>query len=598
MVTLKAKPNLWLIAVFFLLLINRIDALDVTQTSDWPAWWWNAVDPGVRNQGSLYLQSKETSAVGHVMLARHYEGIGQIPKALYHAKEAANSESASDATRLLSLYLESKNFGRLGRTDEQKPSIQAYRKLFANEVASQLQLPDPQMLEFYRVNSMGKNAEAHAILKEIGDPKDTDQFLEVGFAKANLVSNESRDASLPYKEIENLFSMLQRGKSPNNFRLFSAGALYSERLFQIDEAIELCKESMKSRSDSDFVLPETDLARLNIMLCHWSEAAEWLEKAQNAKMTLRPNYRQEAIKDLALALADFYLATGHPDRALTSLEGIEEDFFRPGYSTESIEYYLAGFYLRKFLATDLQIKLVKASWWSADLKEKLAALPGILSLEKKRLGAKMRFSENIQSRLLHAPYGVDIALLYYGPSWLLPAMEAAVGKNVFQKIAKSRAPEGKRAKILNPILEESPDSKTRSVEGMPPLLRAIYLSRIENPAALQEGYDVSSTAFLLSGHLLPISVSSLKPNPRGWMEYNSSGFTLTKSESTNTITLSTKEGKVLRSDNFSSDLNRAAFSEKLNKSFLQASFDLSERLIKKIEGGAVDFQTTSASKKK
>ncbi len=560
-------------------------AFDPPDSAGWPSWWGNAMDPAVRAQGSEYLRNPDTRAVGELMLAKHYESVGQLAKALHHASKAAESPSAKPMTASLATYILAGNLGNMGRPEEQSRAIRRYAEMESAALQSGLPLQSSGMMEFYRLAAGGDVKAAKAQLESLGEPKDTASLVEAGFAKANLAAMEKRDPALAYAELEKILPEVARGKTRNMLRLYAAGAVYSDRLFRIDEARSLLLESLNQRSQTDYVLPETDLARLCISSGEWREAAEWLGKAQNAKMTLRPNYRQEAIKHLDLAVADFYLGTGHPGRALASLEKIQDDFLRPGYTTEPIEYFLAGFHLRKFLAGELQFRLLRAAWLQAGIREKFLFAPALAAVAWEQTASRMLFRQNLSTRLAKAPPGVDVLQLFYGPAWLLPAMRAALGDAAFDKICAERMPEGRRLEILAPLL---PGGGKLPVHPETPLLtKAAALAEKSRPLSdLASAYQLLPSAPLLSLHPLPISATNLDINPRGWMQPDREGFQLNGQGGE----VSLGDGNlVLRTVELPVAPNRGALLEKLGRKLLAVDFEISDQVVKKIEGAAVGF---------
>jgi hypothetical protein len=563
-------------------------ALDVTTTPGWPGWWQNAIDPLVRNQGSQYLGNPETLAAGHLMLAKHYESVGQLSKALFHARQVAISPDATTATKSLASYIIAFNLGNMGRRKEQEIAIEEYAKVADPKLVSELFLMTPEMMEFYRLSASGEITEAKAKLASFGEPKDTETFINFGLAKANLASLESRDASLSNAELDKILPGIRKpGQSIHAAKFF-----YANRLFNVGEAESSLKKCFAARSQTDYNLPETDLARLSIAACEWSKAVEWLEKAHNAKMTLRPNYRQEAIKDLALAVADFYLATGHPDRALASLEKIEDDFFRPGYTTQPIEYFLAGLHLRKFLACDLQLRLLSAVWLGTGFADKCKFYPSLASLAFKRTTALMRFRQVFSERFRMAPPGADIAELCYAPPWLLPAMRHALGEAVFKKVCAERIPEGRRLEILGPLLGGEPSPPIH--QDTPLLLKAAILAQSSRQLTdLVSAYQISPSSLLLNAHPLPVSRTNLGIGLHGWIASNPEGFELNNIDGQVTLSAS---GTNLKTIPLPEAPNPGALLEKLSKALLAADFPVTDQIAKKIEGGAVAFDAANLKK--
>jgi len=569
--------------VLLVYMATRLSAFDLPNSTGWPGWWGNSIDPSVRIQGSEYIRNPETRAVGELMLARHYESSGQLAKALYHAGISMEDSSDSPLAKALAAYVFASNLGSMGRLADQKMAIEKYAAVEKTATSSGMGLQSSGMMEFYRLSASGNITAAKAKLASLGDPKDTESLIETGFAKANLAAMEHRDPSLAYAELEKILPQLSGGKKRGIIRLYAAGAVYSERLFRTEEARSLLLECLKQqRSQTDYILPETDLARLCISAGQWSDAVEWLEKAHNVKMTLRPNYRQEAIKHLALATADFYLATGHPDRALASLEKIKDDFLRPGYTTERLEYFLAGYHLRVFLASDLQFRLLTAAWLGAGVPEKLRFAPGLAALAWQRTSTRMQFRQNLSARLANAPPGVDIAQLYFGPPWLLPAMRHALGDAAFQKICSERMPEGRRLEILAPLL----GGESKSIySDTPLLLRATILAQ-RMPADSASAYRMAPSSLLLSLRPLPVSRTNLGIGLHGWLASNPEGFELNNIDGQ--VILSAN-GTNLKSIPLPDTPNPSALLEKLSKALLAADFPVTDQIAKKIEGGAVAF---------
>lgn len=578
--------------VLLVFMATRLSAFDLPDSTGWPEWWGNSIDPSVRIQGSEYLRNPETRAMGELMLAKHYESSGQLAKALYHAGSAMEDSSDSPLAKALAAYVFASNLGSMGRLADQKTAIEKYAAVEKTATSSGVGLQSSGMLEFYRLSASGNITAAKAKLASLGEPKDTDALIETGFAKANLAAMGNRDPSLAYAELEKILPQLSGAKKRGMVRLYAAGAVYSERLFRTNEARSLLMECLKQqRSQTDYILPETDLARLCISSGQWSDAVDWLEKAHNAKMTLRPNYRQEAIKHLALVTADFYLATGHPDRALASLEKIQDDFLRPGYTTERLEYFLAGYHLRVFLASDLQLRLLTAAWLGAGFPEKLRFAPGLAALAWQGTSARMQFRQNLSARLGKAPSGVDVAQLFFGPPWLLPAMRRAVGDAAFKKICAERAPEGRRLEILAPLLAGG-ESKPIHADT-PLLLRATILAQRQF-SDLVFAYQSIPSSLLLSLRPLPVAGTNMNFKPAGWMTRVPDGFQIDASDGTVSVS---GGGRLLRSTVRPEAKNSGALLEKLSKALLAADFPVTEQTAKKIEGGAVAFDATKALKK-
>ena len=563
---------------------TRLSAFDLPDSTGWPEWWGNSIDPSVRIQGTEYLRNLQTRAVGELMLARHYESSGQLAKALNHAGSAMEDSSDSPLAKALAAYVFASNLGSMGRLADQKTAIEKYSAVEKTATSSGVGLQSSGMMEFYRLSASGNITAAKAKLASLGAPKDTDSLIETGFAKANLAAMENRDPSLAYAELEKILPQLSGGKKRGMVRLYAAGAVYSERLFKTDEARSLLMECLKQqRSQTDYILPETDLARLCISSGQWSDAVDWLEKAHNAKMTLRPNYRQEAIKHLALVTADFYLATGHPDRALASLEKIQDDFLRPGYTTERLEYFLAGYHLRVFLASDLQLRLLTAAWLGAGITEKLRFTAGLAALAWQRTSARMQFRQNLSARLGKAPPGVDIAQLYFGPPWLLPAMRRAVGDAAFQKICAERMPEGRRLEILAPLLSGGGSKPIHT--DTPQLLRATILAQ-RQLTELIAAFQISPSALLLVSRPLPVSRTNLGIGLNGWITSVPEGLQI--HNASGLVTLSAN-GTTLKTTPLPESKNPGALLEKLSQTLLEADFPVTEQIAKKIEGAAVAF---------
>jgi hypothetical protein len=170
-------------------------------------------------------------------------------------------------------------------------------------------------------------------------------------------------------------------------------------------------------------------------------------------------------------------------------------------------------------------------------------------------------------------------------------MRHAVGDAAFQKICAERMPEGRRLEILGPLLAGG-ESKPIHTDT-PHLLRATILAQCQLPEMIS-AYQASPSALLLVSRSLPVSRTNLGIGLYGWMTTSPEGLEI--NNSSGQVTLSAN-GTNLKSIPLPEAPNSGALLEKMSKALLSADFSVTDQIAKKIEGGAVDFQTTSASKK-
>ena len=560
-----------------------------------PKWWQDAQVPEVRALGEQLVDGNDAAqqALGNLMLARHQETLGNLPRALNHADLVLEGEP-SELDRAMAAYLRASMLGRMGRFDEQEDAIEIYAAVLENLGQSPVGLENPGMMSVYRLAAIGEADDAQTELGSLGPPADSDQFAERLFAEAVLASAADRDPAVAWREIEKAFKTLGGKSVAKNFLLLNAASIYASRSFMLEDAESLANAAIAVRPPNTVFLPEAELARINLDLGRWDKAAEWLRRAQQAKMTLRPNYRQEAMKDLKFAVADFYLATGYPREARMALEGLENDFFRSGYTVGSEDYYLCGLYLRRCLALDRELSLTIGCWVLSGLGDKIRTLFPLLRTQLSLLRSKMQFRDRLVARSRNASPGTDLAMLYYGPGWLLPAMAEVVGPRNFAALAEKFRPEGKRLEVLEPLLLALSGKKGRAAsQSAPQLLRSVSVLLVDpTPQEVSATYQQAPSAFLLAGRLMPISADDRIP-VSGWLRRFKGGLALNAKAppraSVARVDLRAPAGTLLRSCQTSWPDSAAGKLEKINLAVATSVFPLSEQTVKEIEGKALQF---------
>lgn len=561
-----------------------------------PEWWQVAQSPEVRDLGEQLIRHKDPSqqALGNLMLARHQEVLGHLARALHYANRTIQG-NPDPSVRVLASYLRASMLGRMGRFKEQRAAIDHYTSALAASGQAGPRPEDPAMMRVFKLAAMGDTETARQKLENLGPASDSDQLSQRLFAEAVLASAAERDPQAAWTEIEEAIQTLGGRASARNFMLMNAASIYAGRLFNPEQAQGFAAEAIKVRPPDTVFLPEAELARLELDLCRWDQAAEWLGRAQQAKMTLRPNFRQEAIKDLKFAVADFYLATGYPREARMTLEGLEHDFFRPGYTTGSADYYLCGLYLRRYWALSRELSLATDCWIRSDLGTKLRTFLPLLRLQFSLVRAKMQFRDRLVSRSAAATAGTDLATLYYGPPWLLPAMAEAVGRRNFAALAEKFRPEGIRRDILEPLIQTLLGQDEITVPPAAPKLLRAMTTLLADPSAqgVAAAYREAPSAFLLAGRAIPVSAPATLP-VSGWIERADHGLGLSVDASAEgssaRVELRAPGGVALRSCQTTWPASAPGKLEKINLATATSLFPLDDQIVKKIEGKALQFQ--------
>ncbi len=565
-------------------------------TAALPDWWPDAQSPQVRELGEELSGHGDPAqqALGNLILARHQETLGHLARALNYVDRTLAGKP-DQTHRVLATYLRASMLGRMGRFEDQRQAIDDYASAVEAAGTAGPAPEDPEMMRVFKLAALGETESARELLRNLGPPRDSDQLAQRLFAEAVLASAAERDPEVAWTEIEDAIQTLGGRTSSKNFMLMNAASVYASRRFRHEDAQGFAAEAIKVRPAETVFLPEAELARLDLELGRWSQAAEWLARAQQAKMTLRPNFRQEAIKDLKFAVADFYLATGYPRQARMALEGLEHDFFRPGYTTGSDDYYLCGLYLRRYLALSRELSLAAECWMLSDTNTKARTFFPLLRLQLSFLRAKMQFRDRLVSRSADATSGTDLAMLYYGPPWLLPAMAEVVGKENFASLAEKFRPEGARREILEPLIQALLGESEVSVpQAAPKLLRAITtVLADQSPQAVAAAYREAPSAFLLAGRGLPTSAPQTIPLG-GWMRRTDDGLALgvdaTAHASSARLELTAPGGAALRSCQTTWPASASGRLEKINVAAVTSVFPLDEQTVKEIEGRALQFQ--------
>jgi hypothetical protein len=565
----------------------------VLSSTEVPDWWRpeKALRAELRQEGEKLAANPGHAALGEMMLARHYGIIGDLSRESFHLKKCLSVPDSDPVVRLLANY-ELASCLRLLRSEEgRRDAIDQYRKLYDREFAMKAGLDSPTILEAWRLIDAGDYSAAEVELGKIPETDDA-EIASAGFALSEIVSRREKDPIKSFKQLEETGRKIGAKKFLSNPSLMQAAAIYQGRLFKLEDARQLIQSGMSGRSPYDPFLPEAEIARFLIMECKWDEAADWLGKAQRAKMTLLPGVRQEAMKDLRFAVADYYIASGNPSEAFSSLSGLEDDFLRAGFTTEAKEYYLGGLYLRLRFCVDRMLTLDYAAWRVSSLGEKITALPHLISqaVERERLG--ILFRQSLCSRIQSSFPGSDIGTLVYAPPWLLPEMKMVLGKSLFRQIFSKLKPEGDRLLVISSLVDGVGTVKTGY--EMPVLLKAIALAANEKTESQLQAYRLAPSSFLIVGQKLPVKTMPAGNKALGWVEHSETGLVIqgrTLAPDKQELMVSDPLGKEIKSMTMKGYSRTSCMLEEINRVLLNADTHLDNARKKHIQGRNLSFSS-------
>lgn len=462
------------------------------------------------------------------MLARYYGVQGDFPRELRHLSLFFSKDPKDQTLLCLAWHEKAKALSSLGKKEGRKEAIDEYGRYYSQELGVSAGLESPRIMELWRtIDSGDPNASDHLLsLIEASEEAKTDPSFgaALGLAQAEMEFRSHRDTK---KAKDVLLGLMDSGRlGPEKFLsdpgLLVAAVVCEERLFQPKEAIGLIDAAKGNTTGPSAVVPEAELARNELLLCHWNEAAADLAKAQKIVRTYPVWIRTEAVKNLDFAVADYCLATGHPAEALEILHRLESDFLRPGFSTESTDYFLGGLHLRLEMASDRLLRLELACLRHSPPRAMVRGFTDVAGLAWQRWKSGLLFREALFSTIRTAYPGTDIGTLIFAPAWMLPEMKRVLGREAFDSLAAGFAPEGRRKEILGPMI------KGRGVpkEDTPPLIRAVILACQNEASECLEGWSVSPSAPLIAGRALPVSLTPGGLPFTGWLDRDPLGISL------------------------------------------------------------------------
>ena len=496
---------------------------------DVPPWWpyEQALKPQWRMEGEKLAATEERRAEGELILARFYGVQGDLPREILHLNRFFQCEPKEASLLGLGWHEKASVLRQFGEDSPRGQAIDSYSRFYNHEFAIRAGIESPKLMEAWRLIDKGEYGESGRIVEELSmtDESKTDASMlaSLGFLRSEIEGHRHRDPNYTKEALLKLMDPDQIG--PEKFladpNLVVAAVVSMERLFQPDAAIELIAAASQRRKIIAPVIPETEMARNELMLCRWDEAADYLAKAQKILLTYPPGIRQEAGKNLDFAVADYYLVTGHPEAALSLLERLRSDFLRPGFTTEHGSYYLAGLHLRFRMASDRILSLQLASLRHAGLAVSAKALPGAIALAWTRERSEILFRQELATCITKADPGRDIGTLLFVPPWMLPEMRNILGVGTFNRLFTKFHPEGQRLGILQSLLQGTVVS-----ENTPPLLKALAFASEKNAARKMEAWGITHSATMIVGSELPVSSLPEDCPAGGWIRFDPPGFGL------------------------------------------------------------------------
>jgi hypothetical protein len=498
-----------------------------------PGWWADTGKPSTRIEGEKLASTPAREAEGELMQARYYAVQGDLPRELRHLRRFFSHDPKDPVLLCLGWHEQAAVSRQLGAFVDAEEAISGYGRSYNHDVAVQAGLESPKVLEAWRLIDKGRMTDADGVINNLAntDQAKTDDSIiaALGLLRCEMEGRTHRDPKSSKEALLKLMDENQLG--PDKFlsdpNLVVAAVVIEERLFQPDQALQLISAaSRKSRSEGReivaAVIPETEMARNAIMQCRWDDASSYLAKAQKILLTYPPGIRQEAGKNLEFAVADYYLATGHPNEALVVLERLQTDFLRPGFTTQRNSYYLAGLHLRIRMASDRILRLQMALVTHAPLPLAAKALPDLGRLSWHRFLSGILFRENLTECIKGADRGCDIGTLIFVPAWMLPEMENILGKGTFGSLFSQFRPEGRRLNVLQPLLTRV----GHLPQDTPVLLRSLFLARGENISDRVRAWETNASATLLAGTELPLSKLPDQIPACGWTTPDQTGLSI------------------------------------------------------------------------
>jgi hypothetical protein len=499
----------WAILVFY----SPLRAAEI------PGWWAYdfSVKPQARIEGETKSASIDHAAEGELELARYYGIQGDLPRQVLHLRRFFRLSSTDTTLLCLGWASMADALRAMGSVDGRDNAVREYTKYYSPDLGLSAGVLPPSVLGIWlqidKGNLKGAARDAEALNRSVESKADPCMLPALGAASVEIAFRESRDTEHPKTVLLDLMQRLGSQSFLNDPSMVVSAVLCDERLFHPLEALQLIDASKSSTSACSPVIPEAELARNELLLCHWEEAARDLSQAHKILSTYPPGVREEARKNLDFAVADYCFSTGHPREALSILERLCIDPLRPGFTTEGEAYYQGGLFLRISMASDRILKLESATVLRAGYRKAFLAIPDLMKLFWTKLKSDLLFREALFSCMRSAYPGKDIGTLVFAPPWLIPEMRNILGNSTFNSVTKSFAPIGRRAQVLDPLLSGIGDQP----EDTPPLMHALFLASRSDFSKRLLAWSLCPSSTFLAGTRLPVSSLPEELKPKGWL---------------------------------------------------------------------------------
>jgi hypothetical protein len=569
-------------------LVLSLCCLPDCDASRQPPDWWNydqALRPSTRIEGEKKAKVSSTEAEGQLEQARFYGLQGDLPRQIHHLKTFFSLGPTDPILLCLGWYSMAEALRSSGMEREREDAVRSYARSYSPELGLAAGLTPPSIMECWvkldHGDLTGADCDAQALSNSEQSAVDPLMMAALGSVRAEIEFRKHRDPTYAKNVLLHLMDQMGAQSFLNDGGLIVSAIVCYERLFQPNEAIQLINIANRSGRGPTAVVPEAELARNELMLCHWDQAAKDLQAAQKVLLTYPPGIREEAGKNLDFAVADFCIATGHPQEALPILRRLRKDFLRPGFTTENSSYYEGGLHLRLSMASDRVLRLLLATTYHAGFIKALSSIPSVIDLFWERERARLLFRQSLTDSVRKAYPGRDIATLLFAPPWMLPEMSSILGHGVFVSLANVFMPEGRRKDILGPLIS----GRGNLPQDAPLMISSLISAVSKNDQDRITAWNSCHSATLLAGTTLPVQFLPDDVPISGWLNHSPTGLSCkSMGHASGIIKIVVEGGGKKSSLEISWPASHAGQIEAMNTSLLNADREWGAERISSIHG--------------
>jgi len=359
----------------------------------------------------------------------------------------------------LNLYWLACAYGAMDRRTEQLEVLDAYDVLGYSDYKDLNNIPRSTFkMRIVALVKLDRIEEARTKVEQEQTATDSPRIHRKLRALAILIQRFSgtEDNSI-YSAYTKLIQDYQVAREDAPGSLVGGQALYAIRTGHYDEAKRLWKQGLARNAPKSSFHPLRNLVRLHTAAGSWKEAKESLSSCWNWQSAKYSYIRQELDKETRLRLAEFYLASGYPEKAWKTVSAVPLDLLnnplRSGFRFSFSEQWEAGLVLvacQSLAQMNRQERELRSGrfWFNWNPAVYIAMLKN--SIVRARL--ERRFRNLIVSQLEQELPLRNACALVDTPYWLWGAAINLLGPEVSGKLFDRYPLRGAQAELFSDAL--------------------------------------------------------------------------------------------------------------------------------------------------